>query len=90
MSHGDRVTRLPPGFSVIATSENAPFAAISDEQRRYYAVQFHPEVMHTPDGAKLLRNFALTDRRAAAASGRWPRSASAPSPRSAPRSARAR
>ena len=59
MSHGDRVTKLPPGFSVIATSENAPFAAIADEARRYYAVQFHPEVMHTPDGAKLLRNFAL-------------------------------
>ena len=59
MSHGDRVTKLPPGFSVIATSENAPFAAIADEARRYYGVQFHPEVMHTPDGAKLLRNFAL-------------------------------
>jgi len=59
MSHGDRVTRLPPGFSVITTSENAPFAAISDEARKYYGVQFHPEVMHTPDGAKLLRNFAL-------------------------------
>ena len=59
MSHGDRVTRLPPGFGVIATSENAPFAAIADEARKYYGVQFHPEVMHTPDGAKLLRNFAL-------------------------------
>lgn len=68
MSHGDRVTRLPPGFSVIATSENAPFAAISDEHRRYYAVQFHPEVMHTPDGAKLLRNFALN---IAGCSGQW-------------------
>src|SRR6185503_17923534 len=68
MSHGDRVTRLPPGFGVIATSENAPFAAISDEQRRYYAVQFHPEVMHTPDGAKLLRNFAL---KIAGCSGTW-------------------
>src|SRR4051794_779350 len=68
MSHGDRVTKLPPGFSVIATSENAPFAAISDEQRCYYAVQFHPEVMHTPDGAKLLRNFAL---RIAGCSGQW-------------------
>jgi GMP synthase (glutamine-hydrolysing) len=68
MSHGDRVTRLPPGFHVIATSENAPFAAISDEQRKYYAVQFHPEVMHTPDGAKLLRNFAL---KIAGCSGTW-------------------
>ena len=59
MSHGDRVTRLPPGFQIIATSENAPFAAIADEARKFYGVQFHPEVMHTPDGAKLLRNFAL-------------------------------
>ena len=59
MSHGDRVTRLPAGFSVIAASDNAPFAAISDEKRKYYGVQFHPEVVHTPDGAKLLRNFAL-------------------------------
>src|SRR6186713_3095116 len=68
MSHGDRVTKLPPGFQVIATSENAPFAAISDEARHYYAVQFHPEVMHTPDGAKLLRNFAL---KIARCSGQW-------------------
>ncbi len=68
MSHGDRVTELPPGFSVIATSENAPFAAIADEKRGYYAVQFHPEVMHTPDGAKLLRNFA---RNIAGCDGNW-------------------
>ncbi|MBM3645360.1 MAG: glutamine-hydrolyzing GMP synthase [Alphaproteobacteria bacterium] len=59
MSHGDRVTKLPAGFEVIAASPNAPFAAIADEKRRYYGLQFHPEVMHTPDGAKLLRNFAL-------------------------------
>ncbi len=57
MSHGDRVTRLPDGFKVIATSENAPFAAVADEARRFYAVQFHPEVVHTPDGAKLISNF---------------------------------
>jgi GMP synthase (glutamine-hydrolysing) len=57
MSHGDRVTRLPDGFRVIATSENAPYAAVADEGRRFYAVQFHPEVVHTPDGAKLLSNF---------------------------------
>jgi GMP synthase (glutamine-hydrolysing) len=57
MSHGDRVTRLPVGFKVIATSENAPYAAVADEERRFYAVQFHPEVVHTPDGAKLLSNF---------------------------------
>jgi GMP synthase (glutamine-hydrolysing) len=57
MSHGDRVTRLPDGFEVIATSPNAPLAAVADETRRFYAVQFHPEVVHTPDGAKLLANF---------------------------------
>ncbi len=57
MSHGDRVTALPSGFKVIAVSENAPFAAVADEARRFYAVQFHPEVVHTPDGARLLSNF---------------------------------
>ncbi|WP_374274513.1 glutamine-hydrolyzing GMP synthase [Brevundimonas sp.] len=57
MSHGDRVTAIPPGFEVIATSEGAPFAAIADESRRIYGVQFHPEVMHTPRGAALLKNF---------------------------------
>ena len=57
MSHGDRVTALPDGFSVVATSENAPVAAMADESRRFYAVQFHLEVVHTPDGARLIRNF---------------------------------
>jgi len=57
MSHGDRVTRLPPGFRVVAVSEGAPFAAIADDRRHYYGVQFHPEVVHTPHGAALLRNF---------------------------------
>jgi GMP synthase (glutamine-hydrolysing) len=57
MSHGDRVTKLPDGFEVIATSPNAPLAAVANEKRRFYAVQFHPEVVHTPDGAKLLSNF---------------------------------
>ncbi|ODT07320.1 MAG: glutamine-hydrolyzing GMP synthase [Mesorhizobium sp. SCN 65-20] len=57
MSHGDRVTEIPAGFRVIGTSTGAPFAAIADESRNFYAVQFHPEVVHTPDGAKLLRNF---------------------------------
>jgi GMP synthase (glutamine-hydrolysing) len=57
MSHGDRVTRLPEGFKVIAASENAPMAAIADEARRYYGVQFHLEVVHTPDGARLISNF---------------------------------
>ena len=57
MSHGDRVNNLPDGFSVIGTSENAPYAAIADEARKIYGVQFHPEVVHTPDGAKMLENF---------------------------------
>lgn len=57
MSHGDRVTEIPPGFKVVATSTGAPFAAIADEARQFYAVQFHPEVVHTPDGARLLANF---------------------------------
>ena len=58
MSHGDRVTALPPGFSTVATSEGAPFAAIADEARRVYGTQFHIEVVHTPHGARLLENFA--------------------------------
>jgi GMP synthase (glutamine-hydrolysing) len=57
MSHGDRVTRLADGFEVVATSENAPFAIAVDEKRRFYTTMFHPEVVHTPDGAKLLKNF---------------------------------
>ena len=57
MSHGDRVTRLPEGFKAIAQSGNAPMAAIADEARRYYGVQFHLEVAHTPDGARLISNF---------------------------------
>jgi GMP synthase (glutamine-hydrolysing) len=57
MSHGDKVTAIPKGFRVVGTSANAPFAAIADETRRFYGVQFHPEVAHTPDGGKLLRNF---------------------------------
>ncbi len=68
MSHGDRVTRIPEGFRVVATSEGAPFAAIANDARKIYAVQFHPEVMHTPDGAKLLRNFV---RNVAGCQGEW-------------------
>jgi GMP synthase (glutamine-hydrolysing) len=59
MSHGDRVTKLPAGFTVKATSENAPFAIASDEARKIYTTMFHPEVVHTPDGAKLIRNFVM-------------------------------
>ena len=57
MSHGDRVASIPPGFEVIAVSAGAPYAAIANVKDKRYAVQFHPEVAHTPDGAKLLSNF---------------------------------
>ena len=68
MSHGDRVTRLPEGFTVKATSENAPFAVATDETRRIYTTMFHPEVVHTPDGAKLLSIFV---HKIAGLSGDW-------------------
>ena len=57
MSHGDKVTALPMGFEAVAVSEGSPFAVIADEGRRYYGIQFHPEVAHTPRGALMLRNF---------------------------------
>ncbi len=57
MSHGDKVTQLPSGFEVLATSENSPYAAIGHLSRRLYGLQFHPEVTHTPAGAEILRNF---------------------------------
>jgi GMP synthase (glutamine-hydrolysing) len=68
MSHGDRVTRLPPGFKVYGVSEGAPFAVIADEARRYYGLMFHPEVVHTPDGGRLLANFV---REIAGCAGDW-------------------
>jgi len=57
MSHGDRVSRFASGFRIVATTGGAPFALIADDERRYYGTQFHPEVVHTPDGAKLIANF---------------------------------
>ncbi len=68
MSHGDKVEAIPAGFEVIASTYSAPFAAIADEQRRVYGVQFHPEVAHTQGGAKLLSNFA---RNICGCSGGW-------------------
>ena len=68
MSHGDRVTELPAGFNAVAVSEGAPFAVIADEGRRFYGVMFHPEVVHTPDGARLLENFT---HRVAGCHGDW-------------------
>ena len=58
MSHGDRVESLPQGFEKIGFSENSPYAAIADEKRNMYAFQFHPEVYHSEQGSKLLKNFA--------------------------------
>ncbi|RUM74458.1 MAG: GMP synthase (glutamine-hydrolyzing), partial [Sulfurovum sp.] len=58
MSHGDRAERIPEGFEVIGTSENSPYAAISDETRKIYAFQFHPEVHHSVEGTAMLKNFA--------------------------------
>ena len=57
MSHGDKVTALAPGFRPVASSSGAPFAVIANEEKRIYAMQFHPEVVHTPDGGKLYKNF---------------------------------
>src|SRR5277367_6093012 len=68
MSHGDRVTGLPDGFVATGTSPNAPVAMIADEARKFYATQFHLEVMHTPHGAAILRNFV---RKIARCTGDW-------------------
>ncbi len=58
MSHGDRITEMPPGFVALAREDSNPVAAIGDVERRYFAVQFHPEVNHTPNGTQVLRHFA--------------------------------
>ena len=68
MSHGDRVTALPQGFRVVARTEAAPYAAIADDARKFYGVQFHLEVVHTPHGAALIRNFV---RHVGGAAGDW-------------------
>ena len=68
MSHGDRVVRLPEGFRVVGVSDGAPFALLADEARDYYGLMFHPEVVHTPDGGKLLANFV---QRVAGCAGDW-------------------
>ena len=59
MSHGDKITRMPPGFIALARSGNSPFAAMGDMKRKYFGVQFHPEVRHTPNGHKLLKHFVM-------------------------------
>ncbi|MDP6572230.1 MAG: glutamine-hydrolyzing GMP synthase [Rhodospirillales bacterium] len=68
MSHGDRVIAIPDGFRAVAVTDGGPFAAIADDGRKFYGVQFHPEVAHTPDGARLLANFV---RKVAGLSGDW-------------------
>ncbi len=59
MSHGDKVTELPPGFKLMASTDSCPIAGMADEARRFYAVQFHPEVTHTVQGQALLNRFVL-------------------------------
>ena len=59
MGHGDHIDRLPDGFRVLAHSDNSPIAAMADEGRKLYGLQFHPEVVHTPDGALILHNFCV-------------------------------
>jgi GMP synthase (glutamine-hydrolysing) len=59
MSHGDKITKLPNGFIPLAKSTNSPYAAMGDTQRKYFGVQFHPEVNHTPNGVQLLKHFAV-------------------------------
>jgi GMP synthase (glutamine-hydrolysing) len=59
MSHGDRITRMPEGFIALARSDNSPYAAIGDMGRKYFGVQFHPEVRHTPNGAEVIKHFAV-------------------------------
>ncbi len=58
MSHGDRINKAPQGFSAIGSTSNSPVAAMADLKRKYYALQFHPEVVHTPQGIEILKNFA--------------------------------
>ena len=59
MSHGDNVTELPPGFKIMASTDSCPIAGMADEERKYYAVQFHPEVTHTTQGKAILERFVL-------------------------------
>ncbi|HYE45258.1 MAG TPA: glutamine-hydrolyzing GMP synthase [Caulobacter sp.] len=72
MSHGDKITAIPPGFEVLATSEGSPYAVIADRARRFYGIQFHPEVVHTPRGGQMLWNFT---HRIAGLKGDWTMSA---------------
>ena len=79
-SHGDKITKLPPGFRIVATSENSNYAALEDPKRKLYGLQFHPEVAHTPRGRAILENLCTTSA-AARRTGRWDPSSSRPAPR---------
>ncbi|MCW8861369.1 MAG: glutamine-hydrolyzing GMP synthase, partial [Rhodospirillales bacterium] len=68
MSHGDKIDAIPEGFRVVATSDASPFAAIANDEKHFYGVQFHPEVVHTPHGTKLINNFT---HRVCGCSGDW-------------------
>ena len=87
MSHGVAVKTAPAGFEVLAHTEGAPVAAMQDESRKLYGVQWHPEVKHTPLGQKLIENVPPPVRRPAATTGTPPPSSRTRSPRSARRSA---
>ena len=68
MSHGDKIDAIPDGFRAVAVSDGSPFAAIANDEKKFYGVQFHPEVVHTPHGAKLIENFT---HRVCGCSGDW-------------------
>ena len=71
MSHGDKVVQVPPGFRAVASSDSSPFAVITHESKPFYGVQFHPEVVHTLEGAQLLKNFVRQNRGLCRRTGRW-------------------
>ncbi len=87
MSHGDHLTRLPDGFRTIAHTENAPIAAVAAADQPIFGVQFHPEVVHTEPGRKLIENFVYQRVRVRGATGRRPRLSKTKSARSRRRSA---
>ena len=68
MSHGDKVTQIPDGFEILASSDGAPYAVVADESKKFYGIQFHPEVTHTPKGEKLIENFV---KKVAGCTGNW-------------------
>ena len=68
MSHGDKIDAIPDGFRAVAISDGSPFAAIANDEKKFYGLQFHPEVVHTPHGAQLIKNFT---HRVCGCSGDW-------------------